>query len=83
METFKGVLEFTFYERSISIPYTMNNLGGSPHIYFSDKYGGHHGFYRRPTGEWQYYLTVTPKWRPDFMEALFQMFDQARERHGL
>lgn len=84
MDSYNGVLEFTFYGRTIRIPYSMNNLGGSPHIYFADKYGGHHGFFRRPsTGEWIYYLTVAPKWRPDFMEVLFQMFDQARVRHGL
>lgn len=83
MENFKGVLEFTFYDRSIRIPYSMNNLGGSPHIYFADRHGRQHGFFRRPSGEWRYYLNVTPKWRPDFLKVLFQMFDKARMEHGL
>lgn len=84
MEEYKGTLEFTFYDRLIRIPYEMTNLGGSPHIYIDDKNGRTHSFfYRRTSGEWLYGYNTGPHWRADFLEALYQMFDQARERHGL
>lgn len=84
MEEYKGTLEFTYYGRLMRIPYSINNLCGSPHINFEDKYGHSHGFnLRRQTGEWLYQCTVGPHWQADFLEVLYQMFDLAVERHGL
>lgn len=84
MITYTGVIELVYYNREIRIPYTMTNLGGNPHIYFSDKYGHHHGFfYRSSTGEWLYNSLKEPNWRKDFMDVLLVAIDMERQRHGL
>lgn len=84
MINYKGTMEFEYMGRTIRIPYSMNNLGGSAHIYFDDKYGHHHSFfYRSTTGEWLYGCNRGPHWRPDFLRCLYRMMDMARERHGL
>ena len=77
----KGVLDFEYLGRAIKIPYNMNNLGGSPHIYIQDKNGHHYTFFYQ--SGWHLSGNSKLKWPQDFIDVLFACFDLARQKHGL
>lgn len=84
MPEYKGVLEFEYLGEAKNVPYSMDNLGGTPHIYIQDKRGHHYTFfYRKPTKTWELSGNYTLKWPQDFIDVLFACFDLARQKHGL
>lgn len=84
MTDYKGVIDFDYFGRRITFEYKMNNLGGSPHIYFRDKHGKYHTFfYRKFNQSWELSGNYHLKWPADFITVLFAAFDIEREKHGL
>ena len=83
MTEYKGVLEFEYLGRTLKIPYTMNNLGGDPHVYIRDKNGRHHSFAYLYGKTWYYGCNRGPNWPKDFIDVLFACFELARQKHGL
>lgn len=84
MDCYKDTLEFVYLNRVIKIPYTMDWLGGSAHVYITDNRGVHHTFfYRSSTKSWHLSGNYKLKWPDDFMSVLFAAFDIERERWGL
>lgn len=84
LQNYRGTIKLIYYNRTIEFPYSMTNLGGSPHIYFNDKDGRHHSFhYNDKSKRWVYGYNRGPFWRKDFMDVLYVAMDLERERHGL
>lgn len=84
MESYNGFLAFEYFGEHKRVAYTMNNLGGSAHIYIQDKHGVHHTFfYRKSEKQWELGGNYKLKWPQDFINVMFAAMDLERERHGL
>lgn len=83
METYAGTIEFRYDGRDVRFDYRMDNLGGSPHIYFTDKRGKHHSFfYRASEGVWLYGYNVKISWEIEFAQLMFREFTKHAKAAG-
>lgn len=84
MQKYMGVIEVSYNYRDIRIPYTMDNLGGSVHIYYQDKYGHHHGFFYRDSEDiWLATVNKSPVWPTEFSQRFFRECKKEAKKHGL
>lgn len=84
MLRYSGKITLSYDFRIIEIPYTMTNLGGSPHIYYDDKRGYQHSFsYNQSADIWMSGVIRSPKWPTDFSQQFFKACTEEARKHGL